>query len=144
MFIRSTRKKGIFGEDINQKRARAVLPILVLCAQENRTITFKKLGKAIGFRRYDLFNSICDYINVEVQNLYQDNEWQYEEIPTLSTLVIPDKEEKTPSKWMRRQMREQLNLEDTWENYERYCIQPVFEYLHWDKVMDAIIHLPNW
>ena len=41
MFIRSKRKKGIFGEGINQKRARAALPILVLCAQEHRTITFK-------------------------------------------------------------------------------------------------------
>ena len=79
-----------------------------------------------------------------MQNLFQDGEWQYGEIPTLSTLVIPEKKEKTPSKWMCKQMRKQLQMEDTWENYERYCIQPVFKYPHWGKVMDAIIHSPNW
>ena len=144
MFIKSTSKKGIFGDGKNQRRARAVLPILMLRAQEHRTITFKELGEAISFRRYDLFNSICDYINVEHQNLSENNGWDYGEIPTLTTIVIPDEDEKTPSKWMCKQMHEQLHMEDTWENYERYCIQPVFDYSHWDKVMDAIIQSSNW
>lgn len=144
MYIKSPRKKGVFGEGINQKRARAVLPTLVLCAQEQSTITFKKLGNAIGLRFYVRLDSVCDYINVELQNLSENDEWQYGEIPTLSTLVIPDEKEKIPSKWMRKQMRGQLNMDDTWENYERHCIQPVFDYPHWNKVMDAIIQSSNW
>ena len=126
-----TGKSGIFGDKKKHKRARAVLPILVLRAQEPNTITFRELGNAIGFRRYDLFGDILDCINTE---LY----WINEEIPTLSTIVVTN--ERMPSNWMGKQ----LNMETTWENYEHYCVQPVFEYQHWDEVMGKIIQSPNW
>ena len=130
-----TGKSGIFGDKKKHKRARAVLPILVLRAQEPNTITFRELGNAIGFRRYDLFGDILDCINTE---LY----WINEEIPTLSTIVVTN--ERMPSNWMGKQMGKQLNMETTWENYEHYCVQPVFEYQHWDEVMGKIIQSPNW
>ena len=41
-------KHDIFGNLITQKRGLLALPILVLCAQEHRTITFQELGNAIG------------------------------------------------------------------------------------------------
>ena len=133
-----TRKSGIFGDKKKHKRARAVLPILVLRAQEPNTITFRELGNAIGFRRYDLFGDILDCINTE---LY----WINEEIPTLSTIVVRVVDsERMPSNWMCKQMRKQLNMEATWENYEDYCVQPVFEYQHWGEVMGEIIQSPNW
>ena len=130
-----TGKSGIFGDKKKHKRARAVLPILVLRAQEPNTITFRELGNAIGFRRYDLFGDILDCINTE---LY----WINEEIPTLSTIVVTN--ERMPSNWMCKQMGKQMNMEATWENYEHYCVQPVFEYQHWDEVMGKIIQSPNW
>ena len=133
-----TGKSGIFGDKKKHKRARAVLPILVLRAQEPNTITFRELGNAIGFRRYDLFGDILDCINTE---LY----WINEEIPTLSTIVVRVVDsERMPSNWMGKQMGKQLNMEATWENYEHYCVQPVFEYQHWDEVMGKIIQSPNW
>ena len=98
-----TGKSGIFGDKKKHKRARAVLPILVLRAQEPNTITFRELGNAIGFRRYDLFGDILDCINTE---LY----WINEEIPTLSTIVVRVVDsEKMPSNWMGKQMGKQLN-----------------------------------
>ncbi len=100
-----TGKSGIFGDKKKHKRARAVLPILVLRAQEPNTITFRELGNAIGFRRYDLFGDILDCINTE---LY----WINEEIPTLSTIVVRVVDsERMPSNWMGKQ----LNMEATWE-----------------------------
>ena len=45
---------------------------------------------------------------------------------------------------MGKQMGKQLNMEVTWENYEHYCVQPVFEYQHWDEVMGKIIQSPHW
>ena len=133
-----TGKNGIFGDKKKHKRARAVLPILVLRAQEPNTITFWELGNAIGFRRYDLFGDILDCINTE---LY----WINEEIPTLSTIVVRVVDsERMPSNWMGKQMGKQMNMEATWENYDRHCVQPVFEYQHWDEVMGKIIQSPNW
>ncbi|MYB65222.1 hypothetical protein F4X73_11065 [Candidatus Poribacteria bacterium] len=134
-----TGKSGIFGDLKQHGRARAVLPILVLRAQESNTITFRELGNAIGFRRYDLFGGILDCINTELYGINSD-------IPTLSTIVvrIDNNGEKAPSGWMANQMREQLNMEPTWENYHRICIQPVFDYPDWDKIMDEIIQSPNW
>ncbi|MYF98799.1 hypothetical protein F4212_06630 [Candidatus Poribacteria bacterium] len=134
-----TGKSGIFGNLKQHGRARAALPILVLRAQEPNTITFRELGNAIGFRRYDLFGGILDCINTELHNINAD-------IPTLSTIVvrINNDGKMEPSGWMANQMQEQLNIEPTWENYHRICIQPVFDYPDWDKVMDEIIQSPNW
>ena len=137
--IMPTGRSGIFGDLKKHGRARAVLPILVLRAQEPNTITFRELGNAIGFRRYDLFGDILDSINTELHRMNT-------EFPTLSTIVvrINNDGKKEPSSWMANQMREQLNLEPTWENYHRICIQPVFDYPDWDKVMNDIIQSPNW
>ena len=134
-----TGKSGIFGDLKQHGRARAALPILVLHAQEPNTITFRELGNAIGFRLYHLFGGILDCINTELYNINAD-------IPTLSTIVvrIGNDGKMEPSGWMANQMQEQLNIEPTWENYHRICIQPVFDYPDWGKVMDEIIQSPNW
>ena len=137
--IMPTGRSGIFGDLKKHRRARAVLPILVLRAQEPNTITFRELGNAIGFRRYDLFGGILDCINTELHGMNTN-------LPTLSTIVVRINNDgrQEPSDWMANQMREQLNLEPTWENYHRICIQPVFDYPDWDKVMNDIIQSPNW
>ena len=45
---------------------------------------------------------------------------------------------------MSQQMSEQLGLEPTQENYERYLIKPVHEYEYWKEVINEIIQSPNW
>lgn len=62
-------KHGIFGDLITQKRARAVLLILLIRAQERQTITFKELGKTIGFHEYRFHGKILDCINTELDKL---------------------------------------------------------------------------
>ena len=134
-----TGKSGIFGDLKQHGRARAALPILMFRAQEPNTITFGELGNAIGFKRYDLFGGILDCINTELHDINAD-------MPMLSTIVvrIDNNGKIEPSGWMAEQMQEQLNMEPTWENYNRICIQPVFDYPDWDKVMNEIIQSPNW
>ena len=137
-----TGKRGIFGDLITQKRARATLPILLIKAQECETITFKQLGSAIGFHEHRFHGPILDCINTELDKLSRNDGWDYGEIPTLTTIVVQEGE--IPSNWMSKQMQEQLHMEPTPENYRYYCIQPVHEYEYWDQVMGAIIGSPNW
>ena len=53
----------IFGDLITQNRELLALPILVLRAQERRTITFQDLGNAIGMSNYWRMGSVLGCIN---------------------------------------------------------------------------------
>ena len=85
---------------------------------------------------------ILDCINTELARLSEHPSWGHGGIPTLTTIVVVDGG--GPSGWMSEQMREQMGMEPTQENYERCLIQPVHEYEYWKEVIDAIIQSPNW
>ena len=147
--IKSTGKHGIFADRnnptlISPKRARAALPILIRCAQCSDTITFRELADAIAAP--DMINRtmspVLDCINKGMENLSEHPNWMYDDIPTLTTIVVVAGG--GPSGWMRQQMVEQLGLEPTRENYQAYCIEPVHEYKHWKEVMDEIIRSQEW
>ena len=149
MIITPTGRHGIFADRENPelkspRRARAALPILILCAQRKETITFRELADAIAAP--DMINRtmapILDCINTEMARLSEHPSWGHEDIPTLTTIVVVDGG--GPSGWMSEQMREQMEMEPTQENYERYCIRPVYEYEYWKEVIDALIHSSNW
>ena len=125
-------KHDIFGDLITQKRGLLTLPILVLCAQEHRTITFQELGDAIGFSNYWRMGRILGCINTTHYNLERRTDWAYGEIPCITTIVITKDEDL--SRWMREHFPDL-----SWGDYERDHIHPVFEYPHWDKVIDYII-----
>ncbi|MCY4553102.1 MAG: hypothetical protein OXC79_05475 [Candidatus Poribacteria bacterium] len=130
-------KHDIFGDLITQKRGRMAVPILVRCAQERRTITFQELGHAIGVSNYWRMGPILGCINTTHYNLERHADWQYADIPCITTIVITKDGE--PSQWMRQELSDNGDTPISWQDYERCHIQPVFEYPHWDKVIDTLI-----
>lgn len=133
-----TGKSDIFEDMKMHRRSRAVLPILILRAREGRIIAFKELGDTINFSVYPRLGDILDCIN---NTIYEIDSC----IPTLSAIVVRENNgENTPSNWMANKMREQLNIDPTWDNYYRKLIQRVFDYPHWDKILDQIIQHPKW
>ena len=127
----------IFGDLITQKRGLLALPILVLRAQELRTITFQDLGDAIGVSNYWRMGGILGCINTTHYKLERRADWKYGEIPCITTIVITKHGE--PSEWMRQQLSDNDDTPISWEDYENCHIHPVFEYPHWDKVIGSII-----
>ena len=85
---------------------------------------------------------VLDCINTELARLSRDHSWQHADIPTITTIVVV--QGGGPSEWMSQQMREQMGVEPTTENYERYLIKPVHEYEYWKEVINEIIQSPNW
>lgn len=149
MIITPTGRHGIFADRDNPelkspRRARAALPILILCAQQSDTITFRELADAIAAP--DMINRtmspVLDCINTELARLSENHGWQHGDIPTLTTIVVVEGGE--PSAWMCEQMREQMKVEPTKENYERYLIKHVHEYEYWKEVINEMIQSPNW
>lgn len=134
------RREGadIFGNLITQKRGLLALPILVLRAQEHRTITFKELGNAIGFSNYWRMGGILGRINTTHYNLERRADWEYGDIPCITTIVITEDGE--PSGWIREQLTGNPDTPIPWEDYKRDHIDPVFEYPHWGQVIDYILN----
>ena len=130
-------KHDIFGNLITQKRGLLTLPILVLRAQEHRTITFQGLGNAIGVSNYWRMGGILGCINTTHYNLERRADWKYGGIPCITTIVIT--KGGRPSKWMRKQLGPDTDTSISWEDYKIHHIEPVFEYPHWDKVMGCVI-----
>lgn len=130
-------KHDIFGNLITQKRGLLTLPILVLCAQEHKTITFQKLGNATGVLNYWRMGPILGCVNTTHYDLERRPDWKYGDIPCITTIVIT--KEGQPSDWMCRQLGVDSDTPISWEDYKINHIEPVFEYSHWDKVMDYVI-----
>ena len=70
-------KHDIFGNLITQKRGLLTLSILVLRAQEHRTITFQGLGNAIGVSNYWRMGPILGCINTTHYDLERRADWKY-------------------------------------------------------------------
>ena len=130
-------KHDIFGNLITQKRGLLALPILVLRAQEHRTITFQELGNAIGVSNYWRMGGILGCINTTHYDLERRADWEYGDIPCITTIVIT--KAGRPSGWMRRKLGPDADTPISWEDYKIHHIEPVFEYPHWNEVMDSII-----
>ena len=149
MIIMPTGRHGIFADRENPelkspRRARAALPILILHAQQKKTITFRALADAIAAPDmiHRTMAPILDCINTELARLSEHPDWVHENIPTLTTIVVVDGG--GPSGWMSEQMREQMEMEPTQENYELCLIKPVYEYEYWKEVIDALIQSSDW
>ena len=130
-------KHDIFGDLITQKRGLLALPILVLCAQEHRTITFQELGNALGFSNHWRLGTVLDRINTTHYDLERRADWEYGDIPCITTIVIT--KAGRPSDWMRRKLGPDADTPISWEDYKIHHIDPVFEYPHWGEVVDHVI-----
>ena len=130
-------RHDIFGDLITQKRGLLTLPILVLRAQEHRTITFQEIGDVIGVSNYWRMGGILGCINTTHYKLERRADWEYGEIPCITTIVIT--KSGGPSNWMSKQLSVDDDTPISWEDYEVHHIRPVFEYPHWGKIVDFII-----
>ena len=149
MMIIPTGRHGMFADRDNPelkspRQARAALPILIHYAQKKDTITYRELADSIAAKDplYWTMRRVLDCINTELARVSSHQSWQHADIPTITTIVVV--QDGGPGDWMAQQMREQLGMEPTKENYERYLINPVHAYEHWKEVIDRIIMSPNW
>ena len=107
------------------KMAQNALPILVSpdLPQFNRIINWN-MGWTLA------------WIHTMLYDLERLDEWNYGEIPAIAAIAVDNPEK--PTNWMDKKTRINLNTPLPWEEYETNHILSVFEYLHWDKVMDFV------
>ena len=131
--------RNIFGNLSTQRMAQKALPILVSQAQKEEIITLRQLAKKIAPHLTQFNWSMgwaLAWIHTTLYELERSDEWNYGEIPAIAAIVLADRE--TPTNWMAKQTRIDPNTALPWEDYETNHVLPVFEYPHWDKVMDFV------
>ena len=127
--------RNIFGDLFTQKKAQKALPILVEYAQKGDTIPMAKLAKAIEIDTPQInwtMGWIFAWIQTTLYELERQDDWEYGEIPGITAIPVtaPGK----PTKWAIKELQP-----GSWKDYETNHILPVFEYQHWDKVMDFVV-----
>ena len=80
---------------------------------------------------------VLGYINTTHYDLERRADWEYGDIPCITTIVIT--KEGQPSDYMRRQLGPDPDTPISWEDYKIHHIDPVFEYPHWGEVVDYVI-----
>ena len=139
-YMRNRRfNRNIFGDLRTQEMAQEVLPILVSHAQKGDIIIMRDLAKEIAPELVQFNWSMgwaLAWIHTTLWELERSDEWNYGEMPAIAAIVLADHE--TPTNWMDEQTRIDPNTPLPWEDYETNHILPVFEYPHWDKVMDFV------
>ena len=66
-----------------------------------------------------------------------EQQWQKERIPRLGNIVI--RMNGKPGEWMCEQITGDRKVAPPWEEYEAKYVNRVFEYAHWDAVLEALV-----
>lgn len=131
--------RNMFGSLDTQKMAQKALPILISAAQEDDPVIMRDLAKEIApdlIQFNFTMRHVLAWIHTTLYELERSEDWNYGEVPGITAIVLDSFE--TPTKWMDRETRVDPNTPLPWEDYETDHILPVFEYPHWDKVMDFV------
>ena len=127
----------VFGNLITQKRGLLALPILVLRAQEHRTITFKELGNAIGFSNYRRMGGILGRINTTHYNLERRADWEYGRYRVLQQSSSQKMVSRVDGYASNSQVTQ---IHRSHGKITRETIStPVFEYPHWGRVIEYVL-----
>ena len=132
-------KRNIFGGLSTQKMAQKALPILISHAQQGLILTVRELATEIApdLTHFNWSTGwALGWIHTTLYELERSDNWKFGEIPGITAIVV-DSHEK-PTTWMDQQTRVDPNTPLSWKDYETNHILPVFEYPHWDKVMDFV------
>ena len=132
-------RRNIFGDLPTQQMAQKGLPILVSKAQKGETILLRELAQEIAPDLTQInwtMRWVFTWIHTTLYELERLEDWEYGEIPGLTAIALADHE--TPTNWMDQQTQVDPNTPLSWKDYETKHILPVFEYPHWDKVMDFV------
>ena len=127
-------KRDIFGDKPTQKMAQKTLPELVSKAQEPDIIRIRDLAEetAPDLTRFNWsMKWAFQWIQTTLYKLERSDEWNYGEIPGITAIVVIERGKPTNAMVKR-------NRSLSWNDYETNYILPVFEYPHWDKVMDFV------
>ena len=140
--------RDIFSDEKpTQQIARDVLPILILQAQKAQeaqdcniiTITMRELAKEV-IPDKPKFNFTLKWAFTWIHNtlykLERQDDWNYGEIPGITAIVL-DKPKK-PTKWMAEHTSVDPSTPLPWKEYKTIHIKPVFQYSHWDKVVEYV------
>ena len=78
------------------------------------------------------------WIQTTLNELECSDDWNYGEIPCITTIVLDSPEQPTRSMDRRSRIEAGLNTPLPWEDYERYHILPVFCFEHWNEIIDLL------
>lgn len=135
-------KRDIFGDKPTQKMAQKGLRILVYHvqnAQEGEIVIQQQLAQEIAPHLKQFNWSMMwtfQWIQTTLYKLQRQNNWIYGEIPGITAIVVVERGK--PTNAMVKRTRIHPNTPLSWEDYETNHVLPVFEYSHWDKVMDFV------
>ncbi len=121
--------RNMFGDLKTQIWARSAFPILVERAQNCQTITFKELAEHFGVRGYQIFGQVCGIISTTLCEL--EEEWGKGRIPRITNLVM--RSDGAPSGFIASALKDEAINE-----YRETELKPIWEYLHWDVVKNAL------
>ena len=131
--------RNVFGDKPTQKVAQKALPILVTYAQKCEPIILRDLARKV-VPDLSQFNWTLGWalawIQTTLYELERSDNWNYGEIPCITTIVLDSPEQPTSNMDERSRIEAGLNTPLPWRDYKKYHILPVFKYPHWDKVMD--------
>ena len=131
--------RNMFGNLPTQKMAQQALWILIASAQKGELVVMRDLAEVVA-PHLTQFNWSMGYalawIHTTLYELERTEDWTYGEIPGITAIVLDS--DKTPTKWMDQQTRVNLYRPLPWADYETRHVLPVFEYPHWDKVIDFL------
>lgn len=133
-------RRNIFGTLPTQQMVQKALPILVSKAQKGETILLRELAQEIAPHLTQInwtMAWVLAWIHTTLYELERSEDWRYGEIPALSSIALADHEK--PTNWMDKQTRVDPNTPLSWKKYHAEHLLPVFNYEHWDKVIDALM-----
>ena len=132
--------RNIFGDLTIQKWARDALPIIVKYAKDHKIIRYGELQLAIKATTPRKMGNVCDFISTTLYQLEHnqlDHQWEKEHIPRLTNIVI--KTNGKPGDWMCEQITGDRKIAPPWSQYEAKYVIPVFEYQHWDDILEPLL-----
>ena len=134
--MKNKRFKRNISSDTQQMTEKA-LQVFISSAQKGDPVIIRDLAKEIApdlIQFNFTMRHVLAWIHTRLYELERSEDWDYGEIPGITAIVL-DKPEK-PTNWMDKETRVDPNRPLPWKAYKTEHLLPVFEYPHWDKVMD--------
>ena len=132
-------KRNMFGSRDTQRMAQETLPILISASQKCDPVIMRNLAKEVAphLPRFNFsMRWTLAWIQTTLWELERSEDWNYGEIPGITAIVLISDEK--PTNRMDQETRVDPNRPLPWIKYKTEHIQPVFDYPHWDKVMEFV------
>ena len=132
-------KYNMFGNLITQQWARDALPVIVERAKVGEVIRYEELRSAINATTNRKMGMVCDIISTTLYQ-FEHNEleqpWRKGHVPRLTNIVV--KTDGKPGAWVCEQITGDRNIAPLPEEYQTEYVNPVFDYQHWDEVLETL------